>query len=291
MRSDDGWRHHVGVNAYVGDAPTPLPWPACQACQFVALWIALALALGVLLYEVLDESVRLAAGECTAVVVHLVLVSGGVLVALVLAAQRTRAWMGEVRGRNRRYSRSDDSTVFASDYKAVPSDGVIGSLWGRGEPTEVFGVPDTMEEGSACARCSVRCWFTAPVVALGLWHFVAFALLVWATSVVDLGTLPTDPAEPASMSFSGISDKVTVEWVRNSLQDRLRMHLLARNPMPLADAPVTNAGARRHGTRARSVGAGLVFRTGLRRRAVAIVANGVSAQAGIGPACRADRWE
>ena len=204
-------RGHVGVNAYVGAAPESLPWPACQCCQFVALWITLALALGILVYEVLNETIRLAVAQCTVVVVHLALVSSGLLVAFLLAAQRTRAWMGEVRGRNRRYSRSDDSTVFASDYKAVPSDGVLGSLWGRGEPIAVFGA----EEGSVCDHCSVRCWFAAPAVAVAVWHFVVFGLLVWATSTVDVGTLPTDPAEPGSLSFSGISDKVTVEWVRS----------------------------------------------------------------------------
>jgi hypothetical protein len=206
------------VNAYVGEEAEQLPWPACQACQFAGLWIGLLLALVVLVYEVLDESIMLAASECTVVVVHLALVGGGLLVGIVLAAQRTRAWMGEVRGRNRRYSRSaSDSTVFAADYKAVPSDGVIGSLWGQAEPTAVFGVPDSMGAAeNKCARCSVTCWLTVPFALLGAWHIVAFALLLWMTSTVDTGTLPTDPAEPASLSLSGITDKVTVEWVRRS---------------------------------------------------------------------------
>jgi hypothetical protein len=224
-RAQDGWRDHVGVNAYVGAAPEELPWPAMQACQFVALWIVLAAALGALIYEAVDAAVLTAAAECPAVVVHLVVVASALLLALLLTAQRTRAWMGEVKGRNRRYSRTDDSTVFASDYKPVPSDGVMGSLWGRGEPTAVFGGGggDGKDDGvRPCGGCSLRCWFTAPVVVLLLWHAAAFVLLVWATSAVDLGELPTDPAEPATLSFSGITDTVTVEWVRVPLRSFAR---------------------------------------------------------------------
>ena len=43
---------YVGVNAYVGEAPEELPWPACQACQFAGLWCGLLVALCLLVYEV-----------------------------------------------------------------------------------------------------------------------------------------------------------------------------------------------------------------------------------------------
>ena len=206
-----------GINTFYGAPREEVPWPACQACQFLALWVALAALLGMYVWEIADSSVRMAAAECSLGAVHLGLVAAALLLAIVVMAQRTRAWVVEVKGRNRREERVDDSTVFAADYLSRPSDGVMGSLWAGGDDVRspLFGDDDSSDASRRRCPCSGTClrWSVmAPVLLLLVWHAAAFFLLLWAGGAVDLGELPTDASEPSSMSFRGITDAVTVEW-------------------------------------------------------------------------------